>query len=178
MLVTVKDTCVLIDLVNGGLLGHWFQLEIETHTTDAVLYEIEREDQSREVTELVKAGLLKVSPTYEEKGNRSMQAVYEASEQMGVSFPDASAYLLATTLEAVLLTGDGALRKGATQGGVQVCGVLWILDMLLWHDVIDFQTADRGLNAMLEHAARLPPNECERRLNSWAKGRKIRPRSP
>jgi predicted nucleic acid-binding protein len=176
MLVTVKDTCILIDLVNGGLLGRWFQLGIETHTTDAVLFEIEREDQSREVTELVKAGLLKVSPTYEEKGTRSMQAVYEASEEMRVSFPDASAYLLATTLEAVLLTGDGTLRKGATERGLQVCGVLWILDMLLWNEVIDFQTADRSLRAMLEHAARLPSSECERRLNSWSKSRKIRPR--
>lgn len=176
MLVAVKDTCVLIDLVNGGLLGRWFQLEIETHTTDAVLFEIEREDQNREVRELVEAGLLKVAPTYEATGGRSMQAVSDASVLMGVSVPDASAFLLAAALDAVLLTGDGALRKGATERGVQVCGVLWILDMLVWNDVIDFQTADRSLRAMLEHAARLPASECERRLNSWSRSRKIRPR--
>jgi len=45
MKVAVKDANVLIDLVEGDLLGLWFRLGIETHVPDLVLEEIKNPGQ-------------------------------------------------------------------------------------------------------------------------------------
>jgi len=176
MLIAVKDACVLIDLANGKLVGRWFQLQIETHTTDAVLYEVEDEAQHQEINGFVEAGMIHVSPMFESGGFEELQAITDVGNEMGVSVPDASAFLLAEKLDAVLLTGDGDLRKQATARGVTVCGVLWVLDMLLWEDVIDFGKAISSLQEMLDHGARLPAKECRRRTQAWEDEKKIRPR--
>lgn len=176
MRIAVKDACVLIDLANGGLIAKWFQLQIETHTTDAVLFEVEDEAQRAEVMAFVEAGLIHVAPMYEAGSFEALQSLADAAADLGVSGPDASAYILADRLGAVLLTGDGGLRREAATRGVAVCGVLWIIDMLLWKDVIAFEAASASLRQMLERGARLPKVECERRCSAWADGRKIRPR--
>ncbi|MBE7537967.1 MAG: hypothetical protein HS122_06110 [Opitutaceae bacterium] len=45
MRITVKDASILIDLAAGDLPGLWFQLQIETHTTDFVPREMKQEIQ-------------------------------------------------------------------------------------------------------------------------------------
>jgi len=178
MLIAVKDACVLIDLANGGLVSHWFLLQIETHTTDAVVFELEDEAQYQEVILFVEAGLIKVTPMYGGDGFTSLQTLAKTAATMGVSVPDASAFLLARKLKAVLLTGDGDLRKQSKARGVTVCGVLWVLDMLVWHDAITFELAADSLTAMLEKGARLPEGECARRFRAWGEGRNIQPSEP
>jgi hypothetical protein len=59
--VAVKDACVLIDLANGGLLEAWFQLGIETHTTDLVIRQVRTDRHWQAVSGFVEAGLLKVA---------------------------------------------------------------------------------------------------------------------
>lgn len=113
---------------------------------------------------------------YEGDSFTSLQKLAATAESMGVSAPDASAFLLAERLDALLLTGDGYLRKQSEARGVTVCGVLWVLDMLVWHEVIDCAGAIRSLQQMLERGARLPPAECERRVGKWEEDEKIRPR--
>ena len=80
---------------------------------------------------------------------------------------DVSCYFLAQQTGNPLLTGDGKLRRQAKQDGIEVHGVLWLLDRLIEHLVIDTQTAARGLQAMLDQGARLPKAECEERLQAW-----------
>lgn len=176
MLIAVKDACVLIDLANGKLIGRWFQLQIETHTTDAVLYEVEDEEQHKEVNSFVEAGLIKVAPMFDSGGFEEIQAMSDLADEMRVSVPDASAFVLAQKLDAVLLTGDGDLRKKATDRGVRVRGVLWVLDMLVWQGMIGFSIARESLQEMRRKGARLPLKECERRIHAWEREKKIRPR--
>ena len=47
MKVAVKDANVLIDLVEGDLLGLWFRLGIETYVPDLVLDEIKHPNHRR-----------------------------------------------------------------------------------------------------------------------------------
>jgi len=60
MRVAVKDACLLIDLANGGLLEAWFQLGIETCTTDLVLRQVKADNQWQAVKAFVDASLLLV----------------------------------------------------------------------------------------------------------------------
>lgn len=70
-----------------------------------------------------------------------------------------------------LLTGDGKLRKQATKDGLQVFGVLWLLDQLLEQSVISNSRAAIALESMLKHGARLPLAECTSRLQRWKKNK-------
>ena len=58
--IPVKDANVLIDLIEVDLLGLWFRLGIETHTTDLVIHEIRQPEQSRVISMMVAAGNLTV----------------------------------------------------------------------------------------------------------------------
>ncbi|WP_323162358.1 hypothetical protein [Pseudomonas glycinae] len=90
-------------------------------------------------------------------------------EHNNSSLADVSCYLLAQETGRPLLTGDGRLRRQAQRDGLQVHGALWLLDLMVEHQVIDETEAANALAHMLEHGARLPVGECETRLSRWRK---------
>ena len=82
---------------------------------------------------------------------------------------DADLYglLHARLLETRLVTGDRHLREAAEKEGVEVSGVLWLLDEMVAVSVIGEQDVARGLQAMINCGARLPHDECQKRLLRW-----------
>ena len=46
-------------------------------------------------------------------------------------------------------------------------GVLWLLDEMVAFSAVGKQDAARALQAMLHYGARLPHDECEKRLLRW-----------
>lgn len=178
MKIAVKDASVLIDLLEAGLLGSWLRLGIETHVTDFVLSEIQKPQQRALIGGFVSAGLIKVA----EIANGDVQelvSVAKLSRELKVSIPDASSVHLVESLEqAFLLTSDGALRLGAERRGLEARGLLWVLDLLVWHDVVHFNDALTALATVLAANSRQPAQECEKRRDAWASGKKIKPRDP
>ena len=178
MKIAVKDASVLIDLLEAGVLGSWFKLGIETHVPDLVLAEIVQPQQRPVVEGFVNAGLLKVAVI----GNGEVEqlaTLATLSRELKVSIPDASAVHLAEALDgAFLLTSDGTLRLGAERRGLEVRGLLWVLDLLVWHDVLSCADAITALAAVLAANSRQPLHECHRRQESWATGKKVKPREP
>lgn len=163
MKVAVKDANVLIDLMEADLLGLWFRIGIETHTTDLVIHEIKRPDQSRMVSTMVQAGNLKVH-AFDAKG---LIAVSTRAVLLRVSLADASAISLAEEKGAILLSGDRRVRNGATELGLEVKGLLWVFDELVKQSLLVPADAANRLKIVLAAGARLPDNECEERLRRW-----------
>jgi predicted nucleic acid-binding protein len=85
----------------------------------------------------------------------------------GLSIPDSAALFLARERQAVLLTGDRALRNAAIREQVSVHGVLWILDELLEKALIDTARACLALDVILTEGARLPDYDCDLRFSQW-----------
>jgi predicted nucleic acid-binding protein len=164
--VAVKDACVLIDLANGGLLAAWFELGIETHTTDLVLRQVKAERHWPLISGLVADGRLKVATLTGEEMERLLREL----GGLPVGLEDQTALFLALELEATLLTGDRRLRLEGLKRRVQVHGVLWILDLLVARKVVAPRLAAEGLRLMLEAGAFLPADECEQRLRVWEGG--------
>ena len=77
---------------------------------------------------------------------------------------DLFALVLARETKAVLLTGDGSLREAAEREGVQVHGTIWLLDLMVDHEVIDRQERAASLKHMIESGSRLPWEEIKARL--------------
>lgn len=163
MRIAVKDTSILIDLAEGDLLGLWFKLQIETHTTDFVLAELRKESQWQHVSVFVDAGLIQRHATLP----AGLAEVVAYAQSNGLSLADASGVLLAIRLKACLLTGDRRLRKSAQDDGIEVRGVLWIMDQLVERDVLPKREAAERLERICAAGSRLPQAECAARLKAW-----------
>lgn len=157
--VYISDTNIWIDFRNADLLAELFQLPLTLCSTDFVMNELTDLPQDS----LVGQGL-QVETLHE-------GAVAQLFTLMGAhrnsSLADVSCYYLARQTGNPLLTGDGKLRKQATKDGIQVFGVLWLLDQLVAHTLITPVRAAEALRVMREHGARLPPTECNQRLQLW-----------
>ena len=93
-----------------------------------------------------------------------------ATTETGVHchFPIAFALALAKTNSWILLTGDRALRELADSEAVSCHGVLWLLDRMFDHQVIDPTDLCDGLEPIAGHPrCRLPESEVRKRLRSY-----------
>jgi predicted nucleic acid-binding protein len=160
--VYISDTNIWIDFRNAGLLTELFQLPLTLCSTDFVMNELIDLPQDL----LVERGL-QVEVLNE-------GAVAQLFKLMGAhrnsSIADVSCYFLAQQTGYPLLTGDGKLRKQATKDGIQVFGVLWLLDQLVAHAIVAPVRAADALRAMLQHGAHFPQAECHQRLQLWQQG--------
>jgi len=164
MKVVVEDANVLLDLVNGGLLGLWLGVEFKNSTTHLVWEEVALTHQRQEVQPFIDSGLL----TLDEIQPQSWEEIFHFSNSCGVSISDASVWFIAKSERAILLTGDSKLRKSAKAVGVEVRGVLWVLDELVVRGKILPSSATLALNKMIADGSFLPSEECRLRRSKWA----------
>jgi predicted nucleic acid-binding protein len=158
--VYVSDTNIWIDFRNGGLLNELFTLPFTICCTDFVFSELGGTEQGI----LRDKGLIVESLDSTAVGRlMDLMAAHNNS-----SLADVSCYLLAQDSGLPLLTGDRRLRKQAELDGLQVHGVLWLLDQLVVHQVISPARAAEGLQHMRDAGARFPAAECQDRLARWA----------
>jgi len=158
--VLVTDTNIWIDLENGKVLADVFRLPYQFITTD---FAVEELSNPRWKT-LQNLGLQ--THDLEPENVRELGRLREIYRRL--STIDLAAFLLARALDAKLLTGDRRLNELAKANGVQVHGVLWILDEMVNHHVLAEIKAANALREMLNKDARLPNNECQTRFVSWS----------
>ncbi|MNF65883.1 type II toxin-antitoxin system VapC family toxin [Pseudomonas sp. Irchel s3a18] len=160
-LVYISDTNIWIDFRNAGLLEQMFKLPFSLCCTDFVLHELEDFPHD----ELLAHGL--IIESFDGSGVAKLFSL--KVEHNNSSLADVSCYLLAQETGRPLLTGDGKLRRQAQRDGVQVYGALWLLDLMVEHEVILPAHAAQALDNMIERGARLPSGECDARLSHWRK---------
>ena len=163
MKIAVKDANVLIDLVEGDLLGLWFQLGIETYLPDLVLTEIRHVTHRRMVLAMVEAGNLRVG-TF---NPAELSQIVSYKQRYRISLADASAILLAEQMQATLLSGDTLVRKGGQSLNLDVRGLLWVFDELVLRELLEAADAAVRLERVLEAGARLPAEQVQVRLRKW-----------
>ena len=124
--VIVTDASCLIDLRNGGLLDvlcyltYQFVVPLPVRATEVRDFSVEQWKQ------LDIAGVV----THDLPPNEVGQALALKVRHPSLSAKDCFRYVTAAVHSAILLTGDGLLRKVATNNGLRVHGVLWIVDEL------------------------------------------------
>ena len=158
MKVLVSDTSVLIDLDRGSLVEPTFRLPFEFTVPD-LLYE--RELKAHGGPDLIRLGLR----VEELDGDEVSIALGYLRRRRSLSLPDSFALALAKTNAWTLLSGDRGLRELAEEEGVACHGVLWLLDRILEHRVIDRSELYAGLDKIAAHPrCRLPRAEVRKRL--------------
>jgi predicted nucleic acid-binding protein len=70
-------------------------------------------------------------------------------------------------MNATLITGDGTLRKKATQSGLDVKGILFILEEIKRQNLLPLNECIRKLEELKLLNNRLPFAEIDRRIQAW-----------
>lgn len=163
MLIVVKDACLLIDLAESDLLEIWCRLGIPTHITDLVLAEVTHSKQKKQISTLIEQGALQKHSLDE----AALEKAINLFQRDGISLPDASAVILASQLNACLLTGDRKLRRTAEQHLINTHGMLWVLDYMIEKGMLPPEKSAACLTSLRGRGSRYPQHECEERIKKW-----------
>jgi predicted nucleic acid-binding protein len=157
----VTDTNVWIDLDVAGLTDLIFRLPLNLQAPDVIVAELERPDG----TTLARHGL----QVRELTGGQVLEVARLAHLYLRPCRSDLFALVLARSQGATLLTGDRHLRSAAESEGVKVHGTLWLIDELVEARLLEKREAIERLLRMVQAGRRLPVEEVERRLRTWAR---------
>ena len=160
--ILVSDTNIWIDLHRSNLLETVFQLPHQFVTTDFVWREL-RKPPGQHLTDL---GLVVEALN----GDEALELLDLRRTLNNSSLADVSCYFVARERGWTLLTNDRALRKSGQRASLDVRGVLWILDELEQHQILSPAGLFTALTAMRQAGARLPDEECDKRLAKWREG--------
>ena len=124
--VIVNDASCLIDLRKGGLLAalrnlpYRFVVPLPVRESEVLYFSDE------EWRQLDDAGMV----THDLAPDEVAQALVLKARHPALSANDCFCFVTALTHPGILLTGDATLRRVATDNGLRVHGVLWIVDEL------------------------------------------------
>lgn len=155
----ILDASVVIDLLKGGILIEIQSLPIRIGIPDVVLVEID--DGNDSIPPGFEFDLIEFS------GDQVLEAADLISQNPSTSMPDLFAYLAAREQSAILLTGDSRLREFAEANGINVHGVLWILDLIVQYEILLPLRAAQVLKQILDCGSFLPADACAQRLKDW-----------
>lgn len=157
-----SDTNIWIDFATINALELPFRLDC-TYLMSSDALEDEWRSPKGRGTELIALGLKVVEITTEE--------FYYAddihSKHPRLSVYDTFALAIAKLRHIVLLTGDGRLRKAATEEGVTVRGTLWIFDELFRTGKVSQGELNQFMQELKKqngHTIRLPDAEIDKRI--------------
>jgi len=156
----IVDTNILIDLHKGEILHLLFALPLEVSAPDVVLHE--QVEPDRKMLQGMGLGTISLSST------QLVEVVQLSTQDAGLSMGDCAAFIAARDKGWVLLTGDKRLRQKAEAAAVETHGVLWILDMIEDEGLLNSLELAVSLQKMIDHGARLPTDECDKRFRRWS----------
>ncbi len=162
MRIIINDSSALIDLAKTRLLENLLQLPYRFVIPD-VLYA----DELITLRHYRREQLLDIGFELGElNGVQIGKASAYSQQHPKLSLNDCFALVMAeTTDKAVLLTGDQQLRRVAEHQGVEVHGILWILDQAYEQGAVDAATLHAALLVLTnEPLTRLPGKELQRRM--------------
>ena len=149
-----------LHLYHAGLLDQATALPYELVSPDAVVAELDDPAGANLVAGRAQVASLDAA---------GVARVWELAQRYARPSPaDLAALVLAAAMGCPLVTGDNGPRKAAEREGIEVRGVLWVLDELVARAMLTPARAAEGLAAMLTRGAHLPADECRRRLARWS----------
>lgn len=167
MNIVVCDANIIIDLLQVDLFIAFLKMNWEVHLPPDVVDEVQ-EPNSDQLEHAIQSHRLRLKVFTPEELYRIQDC---KSRYQPLSIQDCSCLLLAESLPAALLTGEKKLRAIATSShGVQVHGILWVLEQLVAKEAITTREAHTRLARLTTLNNRLPKVEYKRLLTQWGRG--------
>jgi len=165
--IAIQDANILIDLINCDLLGHVLVLDFKFFTTSIIKAELIAHQDSV-LNSYVEKGKIEVISISSEDFTLILELTSKFSK---LSAQDCSALYYAEKFDALLLTGDKALRSIAESLNLNVRGIFWLLDQLIENHLITQREGCHFLKGLMKTNKRLPIEECSKRIKEWCEDR-------
>lgn len=134
--IVINDTSCLVDLRKGGLIEPMLSLPFRFVVTFNVRASELLDFGTAEWERLEALGM----ETIDAPGSQVTEAGLVMTRHRKLSFEDSLNFVVARANQlSILLTGDRALRTVAESNGVEVHGILWVVEQLL-----EYRRADRA----------------------------------
>ena len=142
--IAITDACIFIDLYDLELISLFFNLEIEIHTTSAVLFELYPEQQQvlkayQSVNKLIVHNLKE----------EDLIEIYSETYPKSLSETDKSVLYIANKLNAYVLSSDKTVRNCAKNKGIEYHGMIWIFDKLVETNTLTKKVAAQKLKHLV-----------------------------
>jgi len=142
--IAITDACIFIDLYDLELISLFFNLEIEIHTTSAVLFELYPEQQQvlkayQSVNKLIVHNLKE----------EDLIEIYSETYPKSLSETDKSVLYIANKLNAYVLSSDKTVRNCAKNKGIEYHGMIWIFDKLVETNILTKKVAAQKLKHLV-----------------------------
>lgn len=164
MVVVVNDTSVLIDLADMGLLEVFTSLNWELRTNNLIMEELSSDAGFRQLEQMVNDGFLYVDVF--DSGEMSLIAEMSVAHA-SLSIEDCSVWHMAKARGAILLTADLRLRKKALSDGIEVHGVLFVIERLTESNLLTTYEAIAALETLKKSNPRAPLAEINRMIQKF-----------
>lgn len=152
--IVVTDACVFIDLFELGIIADFFTLDLEVHSTENVLFEL-NDEQQKTIQSFMLAGKISIySLTSEEL--LELSKVY-ISKSMTIA--DKTVLHLASRLSAIVISSDRLVRSHAKQFGLSYHGLIWVIELMITKSVLNFEKASACIEFMLSNPNAFRINE-------------------
>src|SRR5438552_4005916 len=126
MKIVVTDACIFIDVIELQLTSKFFGLNLEIHTTIDVMNELYISQQ--QILEGYRTGN---KLTIHVLSGQDQISLMSSEYPKALTPEDRSVILIATRLEAVVLSSDKPVRNYAKKLSIEYHGMIWIFDQLV-----------------------------------------------
>lgn len=126
MKIAVTDACIFIDLLELEIVSPFLNLELEIHTTAAVMNELFIEQQENLLAHQTANKL-----TIHQLSGENLYEIQSTAFPKALSHQDRSVIYLAFQLQATVLSSDKAVRNFAKRVAIETHGMFWIFDQLV-----------------------------------------------
>jgi predicted nucleic acid-binding protein len=165
MAIAVNDANIFIDLIEINLIDEFFKLDLDLHTTNLVLNELDYTQ-----TQIIKKHITKKRLTIKVLTESELDKLKEKEiSSKKLSKQDISVYAYAKELDAIILTSDKRLKTEAQSKGFRVHGILWIFETMMKQKLVTSKVAIEKLTELMEINTWLPMDECNKRIEKWSK---------
>ena len=165
MAIAVNDANIFIDLLEVDLIDMLFKLELNLHTTNLVLNELDATQQA-----VLKKYINKKQLTVKVLNEADLLELKRLELASGkLSAQDVSVYAYAKEIGAMILTSDRRLRNEAQSKGFEVHGILWLFEQLMDEKLVKPKRAIDKLTELMQINTWLPKDECKKRIEQWTK---------
>ena len=165
--IAITDANIFIDLYDLELINHFFSLDIEMHTTIALLYELYSEQQQI-LFAYKSVNKLKIHNLEEQ----DFIDIYNENYPKSLSETDKTVLHIANKINACVLSSDKVLKNCAKNKQIEHLGMLWIFDQLVESHILSKENAFVKLKQLVainftfrnnQHLV----NEISKRLKRW-----------
>jgi len=165
--VVVTDACIFIDLHNLELTNSFFNLDLEVHSTSAVMYELHIEQ--RQIIEAYQSVKMLTIHNLQEK---DFIEISSEAYPKSLSETDKSVLFIANKMNACVLSSDKVLRNYAKNKGIECHGMIWIFDKFVEKGILTKKEASKKLNLLVATNSIFRNNvqlvdEIDKRLKLW-----------